>query len=149
MFGASDPLRLNAPLSPIESTLHDRGTVRSGPSLTETLKLTHRGEPGTVTVTGVEASCGCTAATVTARRLRPGDATDFAISVNTLTQPAGVHTWKASLRYRFTPDDPQATPHDFDVALAIKADLVREVSVTPPVLAISTATEARDRKSVV
>ena len=147
-FGASDPVRPTPPLSPIESTLYDRGTVRSGPSLSETLKLTHRGEPGTVTVTGVEASCGCTAATVTARRLRPGDATDFAISVNTLTQPAGVHTWKATLRYRFTPDDPKATPHDFEVWLGIKADLVREVSVTPPMLAISTATEARQTLTV-
>jgi len=128
--------------------LHDRGTVRSGPTLAETLTLTHRGGPGTVTVTGVEASCGCTAPTVSARRLRPGDATDFAISVNTLTQPAGVHTWKATLRYRFTPDDPKAKPRDFDVTLGIKADLVREVSVTPPMLAISTATEVRQTLTV-
>ena len=147
-LGASDPGRLDAPLSPIESTLYDRGTVRSGPTLSETLKLTHRGEPGTVTVTGVEASCGCTAPTVTTRRLRPGDATDFVISVNTLTQPAGVHTWKATLRYRFTPDDPAVTPRDHDVTLAVKADLVREVSVTPPMLAISTATEARQTLTV-
>ena len=148
VLGASDPVRPTPPLSPIESTLHDLGTVRSGPSLAETLTLTHRGEPGTVTVTGVEASCGCTAPTVTARRLRPGDATDFAISVNTLTQPAGVHTWKATLRYRFTPDDPKAKPRDFEVWLGVKADLVREVSVTPPMLAISTATEARQTLTV-
>ncbi len=148
VLGATDPIRPTPPLAPIESTLHDLGTVRSGPSLTETLTLTHRGEPGTVTVTGVEASCGCTAATVTARSLRPGDATDFAIRVNTLTQPAGVHTWKATLRYRFTPDDPKAKPHDFEVWLGVKADLVREVSVTPPMLAISTATEARHTLTV-
>ena len=147
-LGASDPARPTPPLSPAESAPRDRGTVRSGPSLAETLTLTHRGGPGTVTVTGVEASCGCTAPTVSARRLRPGDATDFAIRVNTLTQPAGVQTWKATLRYRFTPDDPQATPHDYDVTLAVKADLVREVGVTPPVLAISTATEARQTLTV-
>ena len=147
-LGASDPVAPTPPLSPVESTLHDRGTVRSGPSLAETITLTHRGEPGTVTVTAVEASCGCTTPTVTARRLRPGDATDFAISVNTLTQPAGVQTWKATLRYRFTPDDLTATPRDFDVTLAVKADLVREVSVTPPMLAISTATEARQTLTV-
>ena len=145
VFGASEP---TPPLSPAESALHDRGTVRSGPSLAETLTLTHRGEPGTVTVTGVEASCGCTTPTVTARRLRPGDTTDFSVAVNTLTQPAGVHTWKANLRYRFTPDDPQATPRDFGVTLAVKADLVREVTVTPPTLAISTATEARQTLTV-
>ncbi len=145
LFGASDP---PPPLQPAGPTAIDRGTARTGPSLTASLTLTHRGGPGTVTVTAVEASCGCTAPTVTSRRLRPGDATTFTLSVNTLTQPAGVHTWRGTLRYRFTPDDAKATPHDFDATLAVKADLVREVSVTPPVLAISTATEARHTLTV-
>lgn len=145
LFGASDPA---PPLQSVGPNVIDGGTARTGPPLTASLTLTHRGEQGTVTVTAVEASCGCTAPTLTSRRLRPGDATDFAISVNTLTQPAGVHTWKATLRYCFTPDDPQAKPQDFDATLAVKADLVREVSVTPPMLAISTATEARQTLAV-
>ena len=121
LFGASDPA---PPLQSVGPNVIDGGTARTGPPLTASLTLTHRGEQGTVTVTAVEASCGCTAPTLTSRRLRPGDATDFAISVNTLTQPAGVHTWKATLRYCFTPDDPQAKPQDFDATLAVKADLV-------------------------
>jgi hypothetical protein len=144
VLGASDP----PPLQPVGPNVIDRGTARTGPPLTASLTLTHRGEPGTVTVTAVEASCGCTAPTLTSRRLRPGDTTDFAISVNTLTQPAGVHTWKATLRYRFAPDAAEVAPQDFDATLALTADLVREVSVTPPVLAISTATEARQTLTV-
>ena len=144
LLGASEP----PPLQAAGPDLIDRGTARTGPPLTQSLTLTHRGAPGTVTVTAVEASCGCTAPTVTARRLRPGDATSFAVSVNTLTQPAGVHTWKATLRYRFTPDDPQAAARDHEVTLAVRADLVREVGVTPPALAISTATEARQTLTV-
>jgi hypothetical protein len=144
LIGATDTAPPLASATPLTA---DRGTARTGPPLTQTWTLTHAGGPGTVTVTGVEASCGCAAPAVAAKSLRPGEITTLTLTVNTLTQPAGTQTWRATLRGRHTPDA-GGEPTDFDMVFALKAGLVREVSVTPPALALSTATEATQRLTV-
>ena len=63
--------------------------------------------------------------------------------MNTLTQPPGPNVWKAVVRYRVAdPSDgpaPPAVRPDAALELKVSARLVQEVSVTPPMLAVSTA----------
>jgi hypothetical protein len=121
----------------------DRGQVRTGPPLTHTFELTHRGHSSTLSVTGVETGCGCLKPTVSREVLRPGESTRITLAVNTLTQPPGPNVWKAVVRYRVTepeagPAPPSVQPNA-ELELKLSARLVREVSVTPPMLAVSTA----------
>jgi hypothetical protein len=121
----------------------DRGEVRTGPPLVAVFELTHRGSSGTLTVTGVEAGCGCLKPTLSREVLRPGETTRLTLAVNTLTQPPGQNVWKAVVRYRVAehgdgPRPPSVRP-DFELELRVSARLIQEVSVTPPMLAVSTA----------
>jgi hypothetical protein len=121
----------------------DRGEVRTGPPLVQVYELTHRGDAGTLTVTGVAAGCGCLKPTLTREILQPGEAAQLTLTVNTLTQPPGPNVWKAVVRYRIAePGDGPAPPSvrpDLELELRVSARLIREVSVTPPMLAVSTA----------
>lgn len=121
----------------------DRGEVRTGPLLVQVFELTHRGDAGALTITGVEAGCGCLNPTLSRKVLRPGETAQLTLSVNTLTQPPGPNIWKLVVRYRVAdsgdgPAPPPVRP-DFELELKVSARLVQEVSVTPPMLAVSTA----------
>lgn len=133
---AAGPLAASAPSA-------DRGEVRTGPQLVQVFELTHRGVSGTLSVTGIEAGCGCLKPTLSGDVLRPGESTRLTLTVNTLTQPPGPNVWKAVVRYRVAePGDGPAPPSvrpDFELELRVAARLIQEVSVTPPMLAVSTA----------
>ncbi|HVK12531.1 MAG TPA: DUF1573 domain-containing protein [Gemmataceae bacterium] len=122
----------------------DRGEAPTGPQLVQVFKLTHRGDAGTLTITATETGCGCLKPTLSRDALRPGESAQLTIMVNTLTQPPGPNVWKAVVRYRVAdpngcPSPPSVTP-DVSLELRVSARLVQEVSVTPPMLAVSTST---------
>src|SRR5215470_1022157 len=81
------PLACPAPLAA-------RGDVKAGPPLTHTFELTHRGPAGTtLTITKVQAGCGCLRQSLSAGVLRPGETAKLTLEVNTLTQPDGPNRW--------------------------------------------------------
>lgn len=112
-----------------------RGDVKGGPPLSHTFELTHKGA-GTVTITKVEAGCGCLRQTITAQKLQPNETAKLTIEVNTLTQPDGPNKWQVAVTYQT--DTPGMQVQTGELLLQITANLSREVSVTPPQLAFST-----------
>ncbi len=149
LFGATPgdagPLTAPAPSA-------DRDEVRTGPPLTQTFELTNTDPVAAVTITGVETTCGCLKPKVSREVLRPGEKTELTLTVNTLTQPAGHNVWRMTVRYRVAqptadPTPPSVAP-DRALELKLSATLVREVSVTPPMLAISTSGEVTQTVTV-
>ena len=116
-----------------------KGDVKAGPPLVHTFDLANTGT-GTVTVTKVEAGCGCLRQALTSDVLRPGEKTQLALEVNTLTQPDGANRWQAVVSYKV--ESPGAQPRTGELLLQITATLSRDVSVTPPQVGFSTTGEA-------
>jgi hypothetical protein len=143
---AAGPLEAAAPSA-------DRGEVRTGPQLVQVFALTHRGDAGTLTVTSVEAGCGCLKQTLSREVLRPGETAQLTLTVNTLTQPPGPNVWRAVVRYRvIDPGDGPAPPPvrpDSELELKVSARLIQEVSVTPPMLAVSTTAATTQTVTVI
>jgi hypothetical protein len=106
------------------------GTVKAGPALRHTFRLTNRSDV-VVTVTGTEVSCGCLRPRLGRATLAPGASADLDLEVRTLTQPAGPNRWAARVRYQ--PEGGEAG----QLACELSATLVREVSVEPATLAVS------------
>lgn len=136
--GAADPppppLRTPTPVAA-------KGEVKAGPALAHTFELTHRGPPGAITITGVTAGCGCLRRSLSAGVLQPGETARLTVEVNTLTQPDGPNRWQAVVTYTHTPPGGAAGP-PAELPLALTAALSREVSVSPPQVAFSSAGEA-------
>jgi hypothetical protein len=129
---APAPLHCPAPVAA-------KGEVKGGPPLAHTFDLSHRGPAGTLTITKVEAGCGCLRRGLSAGTLRPGEAARLTVEVNTLTQPDGPNRWQVVVGYTLdVPGDPAAT-RTGELLLALTATLSREVAVTPPQVAFSTA----------
>jgi hypothetical protein len=110
----------------------DLGEVKSGPVREHTFELKHAGGGGAVGIVGVTAGCGCVKTELSAKTLRPGGSAKLTVWVNTLTQKAGANVWPVTVRYAI---DGQEAALD----LKVTATVVREVTVTPPLLAVSTA----------
>ena len=109
----------------------DLGEVRSGPPCVHTFELTNRGA-GPITLRDVAAGCGCTKVELSAKELKAGDTAKLTVTTNTLTQPEGAVRWPLTVRFR-------DGGTDGTLELAVTAKLVKEISVTPPLLAISTS----------
>jgi hypothetical protein len=107
--------------------------------LVHTFDLFHNGN-GTVTITKIEAGCGCLRQTLGAQVLQPGQQTKLALEVNTLTQPDGPNRWQVTVAYKV--EAPGAQPQTGEMLLQITATLSREFQVSPPQVAFSTAGEA-------
>lgn len=116
-----------------------KGDVKAGPPLVHAFELVN-GTAGTVTVTKVEAGCGCLRQGLGATVLPPGEKTKLALEVNTLTQPDGPNRWQIAVSYKV--EAPGAQPQTGEVLLQITATLAREIAVTPPQVAFSSAGEA-------
>ena len=114
----------------------DKGEVKSGPPLKHQFDLKHSGERGVITITGVTSACGCSKWDATPKVLKPGEIAKLSVVINTLTQPEGPATWKSSVKYTL---DSDASTHEFD--LTVTAKIVREITVAPPVLALSTGAD--------
>ncbi len=119
----------------------DKGEVKSG------LPLAHRfifrnGGGEAVEITDVHSSCGCLTPKVVKRHLQPGESGELVMDVNTLTQPAGLHSWRITLRYK-------CGEMERELSLYIRARIVTEISVEPPSLAIYTDTTIRHEITVI
>jgi hypothetical protein len=138
------------PSAPLQSAVADYGEVKAGPILTHAFKLTNSGN-GPLTLIGAESGCGCLRAEVSKNQLQSGESAELTVVVNTLTQPEGQNTWRVTLRYEFDPIPaamrpgeltPPRIPVRYTAEFRIVAKLVRDVTVTPPSVAISTTGEA-------
>ncbi|MCE9561185.1 MAG: DUF1573 domain-containing protein [Planctomycetes bacterium] len=113
-----------------------KGDVKGGPPIVHAFELVHNGT-GTLSITRVEAGCGCLRQSLTAKVLQPGERSSLTIDVNSLTQPDGPNRWQILVGYKVeAPGVPQQTG---ELLLQITATLSREVSVSPPQLGFSTS----------
>ena len=122
-----------------------KGDVKGGPPLTHTFDLSHQGSVGTITITRIEASCGCLRRTLSSDTLQPGQTAKLTLEVNTLTQPDGPNRWQIVVGYAHDlPAQPgvAASRQLGELLLVATATLTREVSVTPAQVGISTTGEA-------
>jgi Protein of unknown function (DUF1573) len=110
----------------------DVGEVRSGAPLAQPFVLVNRGAEA-VEVVGVRPSCGCIRPEVRPLLYPPGQEGALLLEVNTLTQPAGPHAWTLQVVYRCGGKEESLT-------LTVTARVVTEITVEPPVLALSTDT---------
>jgi Protein of unknown function (DUF1573) len=131
-FGPADGTP--APLQTAAASV-DLGDVKSGPACSHTFELKNAGGAGMV-ITNVTAGCGCSKLELSAKQLRAGEAVKLTVTTSTLTQPEGAVSWPVTVSY-----STEANGQAFDGKLELKltAKLIREVSVTPPLVAISTA----------
>lgn len=125
---AAAPLQCAAPTAA-------KGDFKGGPPLVHTFDLVHSGN-GTLTITKIEAGCGCLRQLLTANVLQPGETARLTIDVNTLTQPDGPNRWQIRVAYKL--EAPAAQPQLGELLLQITATLSREVAVNPPQLGFST-----------
>jgi hypothetical protein len=133
------PVPIPAPAAPAAfycpAPTAGKGDVKAGPPLVHTFDLVHNGT-GTVTITKIEAGCGCLRQALGTATLQPGEKTTLALEVNTLTQPDGPNRWQALVSYKT--EAPGAQAQTGEILLQITATLARDVSVTPPQVAFST-----------
>ncbi len=116
-----------------------KGDMKAGPPLVHAFDLTNA-TSGTLTITKVEAGCGCLRQGLGAEVLKPGESTKLTLEVNTLTQPDGPNRWQVVVAYKVeAPGTPARTGQ---LLLQITATLSREIAVNPPQVAFSTAGEA-------
>jgi hypothetical protein len=104
------------------------GEVRSGTPLTHDFHLLNRGA-GAVEITDVRATCGCLGPRLDRREVPPGEEAILHVQVNTLTQPAGSHTWMIRVAYKES-DRPG------ELAVVLGAKIVSEIAVLPPALTL-------------
>lgn len=132
----SDP---NPPLQSLQcpAVVAAKGDVKAGPALAHTFELTHRGTAGTLTITKVEAGCGCLRQNLSTGVLQPGETAKLTIEVNTGTQPDGVNRWQIVVAYKV--ETPGTAVQMGEQLLQITATLSRDVTINPPQLGFSTA----------
>ena len=140
--GLGNPLP--APLQCSEPTAA-KGSVKGGPPLSHTFELAHRGA-GALTITKIEAGCGCLRQSLMKSVLSPGETTQLTLEVTTLTQPDGPNRWQAVVGYKL--ESPGAPAQTGELMLQITATLSRDVSVTPPQIGFSTTGAASQVLSV-
>jgi hypothetical protein len=112
-----------------------KGAVKAGPPLAHAFDLVHNGT-GTVTITKVEAGCGCLRQALGTTTLQPGEKTRLQMEVNTLTQPDGPNRWQIVITYKT--EVPGAQTQTGELILQLTATLEREISINPPQIAFST-----------
>src|SRR5207247_982415 len=74
-------------------------------------------------------SCGCLGMKLDRRGLQPGDFAALRLEINTLTQPAGVQTWRVRLTCR-------ERDRISELELSLTARVVAEVTVEPAALVV-------------
>ncbi len=131
----------NHQMAPLQCTemVAKKGELKSGPALVHSFELKNCGT-GTLTITKVEASCGCLRQTLTSGLLLPAESTKLTIEVNTLTQPAGQNRWQIVVKYKV--ENSNAPAQTGEILLQITATLTREIIVSPPQLGFSTTSGA-------
>ena len=129
------------PPAPAPSTFHAitpvaaKGDIKAGPPLVHIFDLVNKGA-GTVTITKIEAGCGCLRQSLSAKSLQPGAEAKLELEVNTLTQPDGPNRWQVTVMY--TIEAPGVPAQTGELLLQVTATLSRDISVNPPQVAFST-----------
>jgi hypothetical protein len=108
----------------------EKGEVRSGIPLSHSFTLVNSGHE-VIDVTDVRPSCGCLAPKLQRRHFQPGESGTLLLEVNTLTQPPGANSWRATIHYK-------TAGEERELPVYIAARVVTEISVEPPSLAIYT-----------
>lgn len=124
-----------APLQATAASV-DLGEVKSGPPCSHTFELKNTGSAAVV-ITAVAPGCGCSKVELSAKQMKAGESVKLTVATSTLTQPEGTAHWPVVVAYSTEAD---GKPFDGKLELKLSAKLVREVSVIPPLLAVSTAT---------
>lgn len=113
----------------LQPTVHV-GVIRSGMPLTHRFVFVNDGAQD-LEITEARASCGCLAPRLEKRQFRPGEEGAVMVDINTLSQPAGPHSWTVFVKAR-------SGDAAWEMPLLLGADLVTEVTVQPAFLAIYT-----------
>jgi len=108
----------------------DAGTVRTGTNLSHAFAFVNR-STSAVEIVDLRASCGCLTPKLEKRVFQPGEKGSLLLEVNTLTQPAGRHSWNVRVQYR---EGEKAQ----ETQALLTAQLLTEVSVQPAGLVIYT-----------
>jgi hypothetical protein len=127
-------------ITPISTSLADLhcaeqvvevGVVRSGAQLHHDFTFVNLG-PGPVEVLQLRPSCGCLTPHLDRMVLAPGESAALRLEVNTLTQAAGLETWRVTVRYRTGGEERELT-------VGLCGRVVTELAVEPAALEVSTA----------
>jgi hypothetical protein len=106
------------------------GEVHSGAPLAHRFALINSGTE-TIEILDVKPSCGCMAPKVNQRVFAPGARGALLLEINTLTQDAGLQSWRVTVRYR-------EGHEEHELSLQMAATVVTQISVTPPSLVLYT-----------
>jgi hypothetical protein len=108
----------------------DIGEVKSGAPLAHEYAFTNTGSES-LEIDEVLVSCGCQKPDFESRPYKPGESGKLRIEVNTLTQGAGPHAWRTTVRYRHGSEK-----HEQELLLT--GTVVAEILVEPPQLVVFT-----------
>jgi hypothetical protein len=118
-----------------EEVAFNAGEARTGIPLSHAFRFVNEG-PERVEITEVRPGCGCLIPRLERRSYQPAERGCLFVEINTLTQPAGPHTWPVQVQYRRG-----ATVRE--VSLRVTARVVAEVTVQPAALTIISAGAVR------
>jgi hypothetical protein len=110
----------------------DLGEVRAGVRLTRVFDVANDG-PESAEIVAVNGSCGCLKPMVEPALIPARGTAKLTMSINTLGQGAGVHSWSARVRYRVKGMEDK----ERELAAAVSARIITEVTVQPAALTIA------------
>lgn len=117
------------------------GEVRSGVPLAQRFPLVNRG-PEPLDVIEVHPSCGCLSPRLSERHFRPGQEGTLLLEINTLTVPAGTHSWGVRLRYR-------SSGKEDALELLLHAQVRTEVTIEPAAVTLCTDSALEHRLKLI
>src|SRR5260370_8895064 len=106
------------------------GEVHTGAPLSHRFALVNNGAE-TIEILDMNLSCGCLTPLATQRIFAPGARGALLLEINTLTQDAGLQSWRVAIRYR-------EGHEEHELALQMAATVVTQVTITPPSLVLYT-----------
>lgn len=106
----------------------DAGTVHVGAALAHPFAFRNTGSER-VEITDLRASCGCLTPHLDKRVYAPGESGAIQLEVNTLTQPAGLQSWRVEVMYKLGSAAREQS-------LRLCAHMVREIEVQPAALVL-------------
>lgn len=109
------------------------GTLKTGPAISHRFDL-HAPLASPILIEGIHGSCGCARYHLSHRRLEAGQGGQLHVELNTLTATPGENEWTFRVRYRVEREGALQ-----ELTLRLRAQVVREVMVQPPQLALSTS----------
>lgn len=104
------------------------GEIRSGIPVQHQFSFRNDG-PGDIELLEARTTCGCIKPTFTQKVIAPGQQGVVPLAIQTLTQPAGPHTWQLTVVYREAGEVKQAP-------LQVSAVVITEIVVEPAALTI-------------